>query len=92
MGSPASTRDLPTIPFFRPAPGLRRGGPVPGILAPDRAGGIADNRLLPCFECQSVHIISTSGTETPLSYDGELSQMDCSRGVREAGAFVREQG
>src|SRR5215472_3029708 len=41
-GRLASTRDLPTIAFFRAGPLLRRNGPVPGILAAYRPGAIAD--------------------------------------------------
>jgi len=37
-----STRDLPTIAFFRAGTLLRRHGPVPGILAPHRPGAIMD--------------------------------------------------
>jgi hypothetical protein len=37
-----STRDLPTIAFFRAGPLLRRNGPVPGILAAARPGAIMD--------------------------------------------------
>jgi putative transposase len=37
-----STRDLPTIAFFRAGPLLRRNGPVPGILAAHRPGAIMD--------------------------------------------------
>ena len=36
----ASTRDLPTIAFFRAGVLLRRGVPVPGILATHRPGAI----------------------------------------------------
>jgi hypothetical protein len=38
----ASTRDFPTIAFFRAGPLLRRNGPVPGILAAHRPGAIMD--------------------------------------------------
>jgi len=38
----ASTRDLPTIAFFRAGPLLRRNEPVPGILAAHRPGAIMD--------------------------------------------------
>ena len=38
----ASTRDLPTIAFFRAGPLLRRNGPVAGILAAHRPGAIMD--------------------------------------------------
>ena len=38
----ASTRDLPTIAFFRAGALLRRNEPVPGILAPHRPGAIMD--------------------------------------------------
>jgi hypothetical protein len=34
----APTRDLPTIAFIRAGALLRRGGPVPGILATHRPG------------------------------------------------------
>jgi hypothetical protein len=37
-----STRDLPTIAFFRAGTLLRRHGPVPGILAAHRPGAIMD--------------------------------------------------
>src|SRR5258707_1027085 len=37
-----STRDLPTIAFFRAGTLLRRNGPVPGILAAHRPGAIMD--------------------------------------------------
>jgi hypothetical protein len=37
-----STRDLPTIAFFRAGALLRRNGPVPGILASHRPGAIMD--------------------------------------------------
>ena len=37
-----STRDLPTIAFFRAGPLLRRNGPVSGILAAHRPGAIMD--------------------------------------------------
>jgi hypothetical protein len=45
-----STRDLPTIAFFRAGPLLRRNGPVPGILAAHRPGAIMDKseRPFPC--------------------------------------------
>ena len=38
----ASTRDLPTIAFFRAGVLLRRSVPVPGILATHRPGAIMD--------------------------------------------------
>src|ERR1700736_473836 len=38
----AATRDLPTIAFFRAGGLLRRGVPVPGILATHRPGAIMD--------------------------------------------------
>ena len=38
----APTRDLPTIAFIRAGALLRRGGPVPGILATHRPGAIMD--------------------------------------------------
>jgi len=38
----ASTRDLPTIAFFRAGALLRRKVPVPGILAAHRPGAIMD--------------------------------------------------
>jgi len=37
-----STRDFPTIAFFRAGTLLRRNGPVPGILAAHRPGAIMD--------------------------------------------------
>jgi len=37
-----STRDLPTIAFFRAGTLLRRNGPVPGILAAHRPEAIMD--------------------------------------------------
>jgi hypothetical protein len=37
-----STRDLPTIAFFRAGTLLRRNGPLPGILAAHRPGAIMD--------------------------------------------------
>src|SRR5215472_6074964 len=46
----ASTRDLPTIAFFRAGPLLRRNGPVPGILAAYRPGAIVDKSGRP-FRC-----------------------------------------
>ena len=38
----ASTRDLPTIAFFRAGVLLRRSVPVPGILATHQPGAIMD--------------------------------------------------
>ena len=38
----ASTRDLPTIAFFRAGGLLRRNVPVPGILAAPRPGATMD--------------------------------------------------
>jgi len=38
----APTRDLPTIAFIRAGVLLRRGGPVPGILATHRPGALMD--------------------------------------------------
>jgi len=38
----AATRDLPTIAFFRAGVLLRRGVPVPGILATHQPGAIMD--------------------------------------------------
>jgi hypothetical protein len=38
----AATRDLPTIAIFRAGVLLRRGVPVPGILATHRPGAIMD--------------------------------------------------
>src|SRR3981081_836421 len=38
-----STRDLPTIAFFRAGTLLRRNGPVPGILAAHRPGAIMES-------------------------------------------------
>ena len=38
----ASTRDLPTIAFFRAGGLLRRSVPVPGILAAHQPGAIMD--------------------------------------------------
>ena len=38
----ATTRDLPTIAFFRAGVLLRRSVPVPGILATHRPGAIMD--------------------------------------------------
>jgi hypothetical protein len=38
----AATRDLPTIAFIRAGVLLRRGGPVPGILATHRPGALMD--------------------------------------------------
>ena len=43
----ASTRDLPTIAFFRAGVLLRREGPVPGILAAHRPGAIMDKSERP---------------------------------------------
>jgi hypothetical protein len=46
LGAPwsrvAATRDLPTIAFIRAGVLLRRGGPVPGILATHRPGAMMD--------------------------------------------------
>jgi hypothetical protein len=50
----ASTRDLPTIAFFRAAALLRRNGPVPGILAAHRPGAIMDKSERPF--CGSVWV------------------------------------
>jgi hypothetical protein len=52
----APTRDLPTIAFIRAGVLLRRGGPVPGILATHRPGALMDkSRLLDSSHREAAH-------------------------------------
>ena len=57
----APTRDLPTIAFIRAGVLLRRGGPVPGILATHRPGALMDKSGRPPFCCP---IFSSRMTES----------------------------
>jgi hypothetical protein len=70
-------RDLPTIAFIRPALLLRRNGPVPGILAADRAGAIMDkserrcasHHYKPSTACHSTHYPLTKSLSEVVHFD-----------------------
>jgi hypothetical protein len=58
----AATRDLPTIAFFRAGVPLRRGVPVPGILAAHRPGAMMDKsgrHLWAISQCEGMDRIKT---------------------------------
>jgi hypothetical protein len=62
----AATRDLPTIAFFRAGVLLRRGVPVPGILAAHRPGAIMDK--------SGRHLLAISSTQEWTESKHELKQ------------------
>lgn len=72
-------RDLPTIALIRPGLLLRRNGPVPGILAADRAAAIMDKSERRCAghhyknphptACHSIHHPLTKSLSKVVHFD-----------------------